>query len=246
MNNRNIKVENTSDYWCNFEGEKSVYFHFIWNNAKSIDFLKFKGQEFIKEYIIIAKKYKIAVPINDLNYYNLDYDTFSDLYKEGNGHCFPTDLFVNQNSNPHNVISVNPVVNLQEGKTNSSQNYSSPLRVELLNKDSEVKLLCYLDNDVFNLWLDNKKTKSDPKIGGKGYCVNNSDLAYLNAPRLNSYLRDIKKLCSKFKMDDFKFENLGLEDFSQEGILFENEIIYYEDIFKILLPKYQIVNIETS
>lgn len=243
MNNLNIKVKNTVNYWSDFEGEKSVYFHFIWNNVESIDYLKSQGQEFIKQYIIIAEKYKIAVPINDVDYFNLNYETFSSLYKERNGYCYPTELFINETDNPYNLISINPIITLKEDKANFLSNYSPPFRIELFNKGSEIKLLCYLDNDIFNFWLDNKKTKSDPKIGGKGCWIDNSDLAFLNTPRLNSYLRDIKKLCLRFKMDDFEFENLGLEDFSQEGVLFKNEIIYYEDIVEMLDEQYQIVDL---
>jgi len=66
-------------------------------------------------------------------------------------------------------------------------------------------------------------------------------LAYLNTPRLNNYLRELKKLCAEFKMNVFEFEDLGLNDFSENGVLLDNELVYYEDIADILLAKHQIL-----
>lgn len=242
MKKRDIKVENSSRYWVDFEGERSTYFIFKWNQKNSIDYLQSNGEKFLEKYIEISKKYGIATPINTLEYSKLNSELFFSLYKIEDSYYYPTSIFLDVNTEfPQKMISIDPILTLDEYKLKESSHGSVPFKVELFNRENEITLICYLDNDVFNSWIDNKKTKLDPDIGGKGFWIDNSDLAYLNTPRLNSYLRDLKRLCLKFKMDDFKFENLGLEDFSQEGILFENEIIYYEDIFELLLPKYQIV-----
>ncbi len=108
-------------------------------------------------------------------------------------------------------------------------------------REYETELICYIDNDIFNLWIDNKKTKRDPNIGGKGFWVDNSELAYLNTPRLNSFLRDLKKLCFDYGANKFEFENLGLNDFSEDGVLFDGEVIYYEDTVGLLMPHQKIV-----
>jgi len=42
-------------------------------------------------------------------------------------------------------------------------------------------------------------------------------------------------------MNVFEFEDLGLNDFSENGVLLDNELVYYEDIADILLAKHQIL-----
>ena len=92
---------------------------------------------------------------------------------------------------------------MSEASLKFSSHGSVPFRIELFKKEKEIKLLCYLDSDIFNLELNNKKSR---KFGCN---IDNSDLAYLNTPRLNSYLKNLKNLCNEFKMDNFKFEDLG-------------------------------------
>lgn len=225
-----------------FEGDLSVYFIYKWYKKESLDFLQKNGKYFIDQYIKLGKKYGIAAPINSVEYTGLDSELFFSLYNIEGDYYYPSVLFLDENAeNPEKIISVNPILTLAECKLKESSHGSIPFRVELFNRPSETELVCYLDNDIFNSWIDNNRTKLDPEIGKKGFWVDSSGLAYLNAPRLNSYLRDLKHLCNECKMDHFDFENLGLEDFSGDGLLFGDEIVYYEDICEMLEPRHQIV-----
>lgn len=228
-------LNQSSEYWNDFEGELSAYYHFIWNDTKSIQNFIFNEKEFICRYKILAIKYGIAVPINDIDFKSKQ-NLFSSLYELNEKKFYPTKLFINvKEQKPHKIISINPLLSLSESHSKFSSHGSIPFRVELLKKEKEIKLLCYIDNDAFNLKLTNKKNDDF------GYYIDNSELAYLNTPRLNSYLKSLKALCNDFKMDIFKFEDLGLDNITEDGILFDNEIIYYEDISHLFPPEYQIV-----
>jgi hypothetical protein len=238
MNRFLVKVSDSSQYWSDFEGELCVYYHFIWNKPTSMDSFLVNELQFIKEYIYIAEKYKIAVPLNRLHNWDVRTNPFFYLYQKYDNYYYPTYLFLSTTDDkPSNIISVDPLLTLEEYKSKPLSHGSIPIRIELLKRDNEIKLLCYVDNDVFNLSLENKKCR------GLEYPVDNYKIAYLNTPRLNSFLRDIKKLCFQYGAIEFEFENLGLRDFSESGVLFDNEIIYYEDIYDMLPPKNQIVKL---
>lgn len=234
----NIKVNNPSDYWCDFEGDLCVYYTYTWNEVPLLD----DQINFIREYIYIAEKYKIAIPINNLDVLNLETASFYSLYERDGNYFYQSYLFLSiEDQVAQKIISVDPLITLENSKTKFSSHGSIPIRVELMMREKETKLVCYIDNDIFNSWIDNKKTKQDPEIGVKGLWIDNSDLAYLNTPRLNSFLRDLKKLCFEYKANNFEFENIGLQDFSENGVLFDGEVIYYEDIVEILKPNQKIV-----
>ena len=235
--NRYINVSNSAQYWAEFEGELCVYYHFVWSIPESLESFLVNKLQFIREYVSIAEKYKIAVPINSLHNLDVHANSFFDLYKKYDNYYYPTYLFQSKTDDkPSGIISIDPLLTLDEYSSKPLSHGSVPIRVELLKRDNEIKLLCYLDNDVFNLSLENKKCREFV------YPVDNSELAYLNTPRLNSFLRDLKKLSSEYGATEFNFENLGLQDFSEKGVLFDNEIVYYEDICDMLPPKNQIVS----
>jgi hypothetical protein len=228
-----------SDYWGDFEGDLSVYYHFVWNEPDSMAYFLSNEKEFAERFIYIAQKYGIAVPINGIDYFIASNCSFYSLYEKGDKHFYPSDIFTNvEDEKPQRLISVDPLLSLSESELKSSSHGSIPFRVEIFKRTKEIKVLCYLDNDIFNKRLYNKKVYDLTK---STLSIDNSELAYLNTPRLNSYLRELKKLCAEFKMNVFEFEDLGLEDFSENGVLLGNEVIYYEDIVDILLPKHQIV-----
>ena len=255
----NIKVSNPSKYWTTFEGELSTHYHIKWSGENSV--YKFITNEvfFFQRYVSLCNKYGLVIPLNcdeenlvklyedekkrnKANGISAWYFMFY-LYKLGESLIYPSKLFVDLNDeSPKKIVNIDPLRELKD--IEATQNFfSAPLKVELREKDNEIKLHCYLDNDAFNFWIDNKKTKRDPEIGGKGLWVDNSDLAYLNTPRLNSFLRDLKKLCFEYGATEFEFENLGLQNFSENGVLFDNEIVYYEDVYEMLPSKNQIVEL---
>lgn len=61
--------------------------------------------------------------------------------------------------------------------------------------------------------------------------VDNKQLAYLNTPRFNSYLRDIKLVLRKFGTDlIMDIEDNISDTITDDGILLDGRIIYQEDI----------------
>ena len=238
MKRFDVKVNDLARYWSDFEGDLSVYYHFVWDKFDSQTDLR----NFIKSYIKIAEKYKIAVPINTLDNLDLQPVSLYPLYKKEGYYYYPTYLFVSAKDKiAQKIISIDPLISMENSLKKSNSHGSIPIRVELSMREDKLKLLCYIDNDVFNLWIDNKKTKQDPEIGGKNLWVDNSELAYLNTPRLNSFLRDLKSLCFKCGATEFEFENLGLNDFCEDGVMFNGKVVYYEDIVELLPPHQRIV-----
>jgi hypothetical protein len=232
MKQDNNGAENSARFWSDFEGELSVYYHFMWDSAD----MSAGTLSFIRDYVMIAEKYKIAVPINALNSLDIKPVTLYSLYQVGVNYYYPTYLFINSNDAiAQGIISIDPLLSIENSSDKLNSHGSIPVRIELLLRENKLKLLCYLDNDIFNLELDNKKCKNID------FFVDNSELAYLNTPRLNSFLRDLKKLCFAYGATGFEFENLGLNDFCEDGVMFNGEVIYYEDVVDLLLPEHRIV-----
>lgn len=231
-----IKVEKSSNYWVDFEGDSSVYYHIKWNSKAAIEYFNKTYQEFIQRYIQLTNKFRLAITLNKESNSALDEILLSNFYLKDNNYIYPSELFLDSNSEKADLlISIDPKLTLIESNKRESSHGSIPLRVELLVRESEIKILCYIDNDIFNLSLDNKKCAPFE------YPIDNSDLAYLNTPRLNSFLRDLKKLCFEFGASDFEFEDLGLYDFCEDGVKFGEEVVYYEDIVEMLKPHQRIV-----
>jgi hypothetical protein len=252
-----IKVSNSSYYWSDFEGELCIYGFIRWKEAKSLKLFYNDIVQFAWDYIILSQKFGIAMSVRsfeNIHHFESEYRTYKNKFNDVRNHnpllflhllnnvwMFPSLLFTDLEKQPDKVICINPILKIEEIEGECiSHSSSMPIKVGLDIGSKGIQLYYYLDNDLFNLFIDNKKTKRDPNIGGKGFWVDNSELAYLNTPRLNSFLRDLKKLCFQYGATEFEFENLGLKDFSENGILFDNEIVYYEDIYDMLPSKHQI------
>lgn len=235
-----IKVSNPSKYWTSFEAERCVYYHFVWGNGKAIKTFIENEIEILKEYKTIADKYGIAIPNNSrIDKSLINKNHLYDLFLYQNEIIYPSKIFIDTlQATPEKIISINPIINTNGIIKNNY--FSPPIRVEIIKNEKEIKFLTFIDNDLFLLEIDNKKTKAAPTIGGKGNWIDNSDLAYLNTPRLNSFLRDFKQLSIEFGATKIEFENLGIEEFSEKGVLFNKEIVYYEDILEILDKNHRI------
>ena len=233
---RPVKVNNSSNYWTDFEAELSIYLHIKWGSQNAIDYFKSKESLFVAEYIRIAEKYGICVPLQES--YESSKSLYS-LYLRGKNIIYPTKLFLSEEDNkPYSVVSLDPLVyEIDQLETF----FSYPIRVELIKKELEFRIILYISNDIFFPFIDNKKTKSDSFTRNENTLIDNSALAYLNTPRLNSFIRDLKKLSIEFGANAIELENLGLEGFSEDGVLFGNEVVYYEDIQDMLSPQHQIV-----
>jgi hypothetical protein len=258
MKKFDIKVNDSSEYWSDFEGELSIYGYLKWSELASKSLLD-KIVFFAWDYYCLSQKFGIALPVkvfNDIRHLQMNFDLYKNEFNdfryhnpmlfmqtEGKNWLFPSYLFVNTEGEPQKIVSIDPFIKLDQiGEKKISSSSSMPIRIELTIGLKETQLVYYLDNDIFNSWIDNKKTKRDPEIGGKDLWVDNSDLAYLNTPRLNSFLRDLKKLCFEYGATDFEFENLGLNDFCEDGVMFNGKVVYYEDIVELLEPHQRIVS----
>ncbi|MFH6990498.1 hypothetical protein ACHRVW_22395 [Flavobacterium collinsii] len=247
------KVRKSSEYWTDFEAELSTYYHYRWLGKSCVGKFSINELDFIKKYVLLTYKYGFAIPINyDEENLIIDFENYKlkneangiqgsnlmfYIYKYGDDLVYSSKLFTDLNDKEYKLVTqINPIIEHKDIETTRIGYGSIPLRIELIKKSEEIEVVCYLDNDIFNLWIDNKKTKCEFENP-----IDNSELAYLNTPRLNSFLRDLKKLCFEYGANDFEFENLGLLDFSENGVLFDGEVVYYEDTVELLLPHQRIV-----
>lgn len=269
MKNFNLTVENSSNYWSSYEGEMSAYYYIRWKEEENINKFFCNEDKFIDNYALLTYKYGIALPINYTKKYLMhdfykfkikeekrgikNLNPFSYLYsfKDTFHNIYPSALFVNMHDIPKLVTNIDPYNLFSEfmnfDPNNCTSYQSPPFRIEFIKNENELAIISYIDNDIFNETIDNNKTKRDPEVGGKGYWIDNSDLAYLNSTRLNSFIRDLKKLCFDFYATDFEFENSGLEYFTENGVSLGKEIIFYEDIYDLLPEKhkYRVTSFET-
>ncbi|OXB06225.1 hypothetical protein [Flavobacterium pectinovorum] len=249
MKRKDIKVNNSSDYWYDYEAELSVYGFLRWEKQESLDFFLNAKNSFAWDYICLSNKFGIATStkyFENIHHFESEFLLYKSMFDDIRYHnpllfihtydeswVFPSILFINnEQQQPEPIVSIDPIIRLEEL---NSKYTCTPIKVALDIGTKGIQLYYYLDNDIFNLRLENKKCLEFE------YPIDNSDLAYLNTQRLNSFLRDLKKLCFKYGANDFEFENLGLNDFSENGVLFDGEVIYYEDIVGLLLPHQKIV-----
>lgn len=239
--NRAIKVDNSSDYWIDFEGELSIYGFIHWKGEELTHMFWDKKIQFGWEYYYLSKKYGLACsvyPYDNIRDYEQMFTSYKNKFEDKREHnpilfmhvykqmwAIPSYLFINLNEKPKRIVSANPIIELENLKY---RHPNWPVKIALDIGFKTTTIYYYIDNDLFNLGLENKKCREFK------YPIDNSDLAYLNTPRLNSFIRDLKKLCFKYGATDFEFENLGLIDFTENGVLLDGEIIYYEDIYDIL------------
>ncbi|KPH14715.1 hypothetical protein [Chryseobacterium sp. ERMR1:04] len=104
---------------------------------------------------------------------------------------------------------------------NDDSIYAAPVKISFL-KDHFFITFC---SDAFFDELSNDNSN---------VIIDNSETAYLNTPRFNSFLRDFIILCFEYGATDLEFDDLEYENISEQGILFGNEIVYYEDIYDLL------------
>jgi hypothetical protein len=245
MKNSAVKVKNSSKYWFDYESEKCVYYYIEWSTG-TIDEFKENFQTFLSAYIELTNKFGIAINVNaaDTVPYisELRDNSFNNLYLVENKFICPSLLFTDvNNTTPDKIVSVDPLLAIDDINNDQPGYGSIPFRIELVNKNNSYELMCFIDNDLFLQEIDNPKTKQDPEIGEEGCWVDNYELALLNTSRLNSFLRDLFTLCKLFGATSFDFEDLfGGGEFTETGIEINNEIIVYEDIYDTLPEKYRL------
>ncbi len=248
-----LKVKNSSDYW---------YYHDEWDVAYwYFEGLK-KGMEkdsegFFYKYLSLTRKYQILVPTVDLLKEELDIENLYEYYLSicdehrsthlnwiyvVNNIILPIALFVKIDGEivKKEVLDVNELVFLDEIGLSVGKTFEGPINFS--HYDDIGAIYISIQNDALFPSLSNRKVWNDFDNNS----IDNSELAYLNAPRFNSFLRDLKKLCVsyggtlEFDIWDEK------ESVSKHGILFDGEVIYYEDIVDLLEEKYRIVDLSVD
>lgn len=246
-----IKVERPNLYWTE---QHSAMWGFYWS-LESRKLLLDSKYDFVKAYIKICVKYGICIPVDYLSGKSIeeivtsclertndrsDWYILHNLYvKPGySTPIFPCLMYAKRDNDVQSdfYISVSPLSDF-EGKGELVLNpYINHLcKVWSYNKsdNSERSIIFYLETDAFFNELSNHSLADN---------IDNSELAYFNTPRLNSFIRDMSALFFAFGAKTMAVDNLCeaveagqsskffLNDFLRVG----GEVIFYEDIYSLL------------
>ncbi len=214
-----------------------------------IDYSKFYDY-YIDRYFQLTKKYGILVPyknsdneilrsiqdnenknifgITSIYYYNVDKNRYA---------IFPSWLFIKENDH----INLKFVYDIANLNNLPKSNLQSPVKLQGTSQSTKTKLpytSIVLNTNVFfktffyskHLYTKNNNLDYSGFIGKE---IDNSDMVYLNTTRFNSFLRDLKRL-NKICGSIFKYECFPDDYTTENGILVNNEIIFYEDVYDIL------------
>lgn len=236
------KINNTSEYWKEMDYDVSSY-TIDWNNENAKQYLEENEEDFIYQYILLANKYGILLPHNikmsdhiredvvnlvrtDKNIYPKDWIAFriNKLFRYKDGLLYNSHIYTQRNSiiTLEEIVNADLLVTYQDVIFNNDDSiYAAPVKITFF-RDHFYITFCA---DTFFDELSNDNAD---------VVIDNSETAYLNTPRFNSFLRDFIVLCFQYGATDFKFEKLRHENFSEQGILFGSEIVYYEDIYDLL------------
>lgn len=246
MENNRQKVKNTSEFWIDYEGEKTVYFYYKWDSQESQKKLLFNEIEFLKKYVLLSFKYGILLPnsIDLSNYENKieeivnqnkgtlpeNWISFNWLYLLDGSLANSSILFTQRNEKitSERILNIGLLRTFEQTLDEGHGFYGYPLHICFYKN----YIYIYIDNNAFLLEIFDKNPDN---------IIDNSELAYLNSTRLNSFLRDFKKLCFEFGATTFEFENQFEFGFSEDGVLFGEEILNYEDVFDLLPEKHRYV-----
>lgn len=238
----NHKINNTSEYWKHMDFDVSAY-TINWGTEKAKRYLEENEADFICQYVLLAHKYGILLPhtikmsdclredILDLiktgrTIYPEDWITFrfNMLYIYDKELLYHSNLYIQRNSTIQleKIVNADLLITYHDVVGNKNYSiYAEPVTVLFFKNYFYITF----NADAFFEVLSNKNAD---------FGVDNSETAYLNTPRFNSFLRDFMVLCFEYGATDFDFEKLGYENFSEQGILFGNEVVYYEDIYNLL------------
>lgn len=239
----NINKYISNLYWDH--DKYKCWWNFNWSNQRSKEHLLKFFKDFVFEYIKLTKKYKILIPI-----YNIKLNNFTNLNQlyndDQSGNFFYKCLLFTYNEDMH--IELKEVNDVNKYDANSIR---EPLYIwNRMFSDSENLPYIYINisSDVFFPNLNNHKTWNSENESIKKNGIDNSELAYLNTPRFNSFFRDFKKLCISYGAEfSYEINVYDTEDLvSPDGIFLDEEIIYYEDIVDILDEKYRIVDLSIN
>ncbi|MDR7212129.1 hypothetical protein [Flavobacterium piscis] len=263
---KGTKIKRSNDFWYYYEDGEYGNWYFEYDRA--IDYSDYYDY-YIDCFIKLSQKYGILIPFITFKIKEFSVQSIKEYVKEKEQKgqfgliylyaasyndtidstlvLFPSNLYVFEN----NSIILKTITSL--GNINAIENMEcegNPV-VKLLGTGQRSKANLpdthiALRTDAFFELLNSNTIENEDLyaqedlIKFKDACANgidNSELAYLNTPRFNSFLRDIKKL-NKFCGRKLKFEGSD-ENVNDNGILLDEQIIYYEDIYKSLPDPYK-------
>ncbi|WP_288446744.1 hypothetical protein [Chryseobacterium culicis] len=241
----------SQNYWKN---DLFGVWGFYWSEKNMFKILENK-LVFIEKYIKICIKYGINIPIDfcdsnnldivkDLFFYRLNKTLTKDkewymlfkLYNNGNMlyPIFPCLLYI---KNDKNIFSDN-YIGVEELTTYNQENITKKNFSELIKiwtyinvDDTNPTITFYLNTNAFFSELESYSYEQ-----GKTILIDNSDLAYLNTTRFNSFIRDLTILFFEFGADEFDFsDEKGISELYDDIYLkIKGEVVFYEDIYDLL------------
>ena len=249
------KVKDSSKYWLDWDYD-TINYHISWDKNQ-VGFLLKNQVDFLLKYTLLTFKYGICViPFENINVVELrgeiertvsfkKFSTntwiplcFNALYEKYN-YIKPSYLFLGEKKELFNIVNLPLLLTFEEvlNKRNNESDYGYPVGIEFFQDSLSIN---FTSNALLPI-LYGQKT------GWETRYIDNSDLAYLNGTRFNSFLRDLKILCFQYGATKLKHREDYLDYIipnplkinSEEGILFGDEVLYYEDIYEILPKRYK-------
>lgn len=247
----------SQNYWKN---DLFGVWGFYWSETSMFKILENK-LVFIEKYIKICIKYGINIPIDfcdgndldsikDLFFYRLNKTLNKDnewymlfkLYNNGNmpHPIFPCLLYI---KNDKSILS-NNYIGVEKLTTYNQENITKKDFSEL------IKIWTYINvdntNPTITFYLNTNaffsEFESYSHSQGKTILIDNSDLAYLNTTRFNSFIRDLTILFFEFGTKEFACDDL-IQEYDEKGnskhfrdifLLVKDEVLFYEDIYDLL------------
>jgi hypothetical protein len=273
MKSNGIKIASPSKYWFDSEGESFQFLMTIkWQGLEDNKSLSDKLLSFLSEYLKLTEKYQILIPVLDVSQYDIvilqkklqqdldlvypsnnkdEWISLSFLYFYRNLFLYPSLLFVKIDNHifSKKIYDIKFLTSINNFEENNISASGMPIRIRFYkNRINEASIVLDFCTDLFfpKLNFGNKKVKKwteNEEIKNNG--IDNSELAYLNTTRLNSFLRDLKNMCFEFGSSSVEFNDPEsnypnhTKCFSENGVLFDDEIIYYEDIYDLLPEEYR-------
>lgn len=161
---------------------------------------------------------------------------------------FPSELFIFDEEGNIMQKTITDVIALRDVRESDPRG-TPPVRLNSTMAEQHFALHLAIESDCFfpALHGNNRKIQTIRERSGSlnPSITDNSELSYLNTPRLNSFLRDLlslsRELGAAMTFENFVEPNPETPVFvNSNGVLIHNEVIYYEDVKEMLEPEYRL------
>lgn len=235
-------MNKVSTYW-DFIDYEIAYYSFCWQTEESRRYLEANEISFLTEYVNLTFKYGMLIPFNIDSDSDVR-DSVNTLVKESTA-VFPEDwvklrfnrLYVFRESllpvcalftdrgeglNLEYIADAYSLLPPEDLKRSELTLFSgSPVSINFLKDHITITF----GSDALLFELINLKTSHKR--------MDNSSTAFLNAPRFNSFLREFKELCHRYKASNISSEVFS-DSFSDAGISWKGDVLFYEDIYDLI------------